>query len=792
MFTITASIRRSRRNMAEPSDIRPIGRDLVLLELATLLGRRRSITLTGPGGIGKTTIARVLTTAAADPERRTVFIDLAGVTRAGQLASRVAAALGLDEGPATDAAGAIDKALASARVLLVLDNLEEVDGAGPWVAARLAAAPEMQILGTSRVKLSYDGETVYPIAGLDQPNGPTGGDVEASAAGALFLERARSLVPEFDLDDVGWADLATLLARLDGLPLAIELAAARSRILGPGAMLRRIDSPGLLERAGEPPDRHRSLDGVLQWSLELLTPQQRELLEMLSSWTGEIELRVLERLAPRDGLLSDLDALVEAGLVVAALRMEPAFRVLETVRAALRRERPYESDAAVARWLTGALDAWAVSLGARTRSGEDVYASAAATVDELLERLATIDPATTQSLAVAAAPYRALAGAVRPALASVDRAVEAVDPGVRIRAILATSMLREILDGGGAGYAAADEALHLAAAAGEPALELAATHRAAESAANRTDPATQRLLRRALALASGEGSLRRADAIALRQRLADMGQDAMTSMRGLAELLPEAEAVGDPLLLASLLNDLAANETLVGRNESALLHARRAMALSAQAGSPLREAWTASIAAAAAARLHRVDEAASIITDAAEALDGGGASLRGFLLDGTLPLLGLLGAWRVAARLIGAQETHRRTTGQTNSPGEDVAWARDVASAQRLADPVAWHLEVEAGRSMTLAEVMAQVLESIRSRGSQPPSAPATLGLTKREVEVLALVGRGLSDGDIGRILYISPKTASVHVANIKAKLEVPTRLDAAMRARELGLVTQV
>ncbi|MEV0719657.1 LuxR C-terminal-related transcriptional regulator, partial [Asanoa sp. NPDC050611] len=223
--------------------------------LLAALGRPGLVTMLGPGGVGKTRLAAVL---AAGVPCRGAFADLVPV-RAGFVDQAVAAALGVTEGAGQPLREAILERLRGGRVLLVLDNCEHVvDAVAGFVDRVLAACPACTVLVTSRERLNVPGEQVVPIGPL-----PLAADAEA-----LFLDRARAVDPAFVADP---ADVALLCARLDGMPLAIELAAARSASLGVAGLLAGLDDAlRLLDGGRGGAERHRSLRAVLGWSDELL------------------------------------------------------------------------------------------------------------------------------------------------------------------------------------------------------------------------------------------------------------------------------------------------------------------------------------------------------------------------------------------------------------------------------------------------------------------------------------------------------------------------------------------
>jgi len=277
--------------------------------------------------------------------------------------------------------------------------------------------------------------------------------------------------------------------------------------------------------------------------------------------------------------------------------------------------------------------------------------------------------------------------------------------------------------------------------------------------------------------------------LTIRVRLADVGQDPADATARLSRLLPDVRADGDMNLLGSLLNDLAANEAMVGRDRQAFAHAVESAEIDEELGSPVHAAWTRSFAAAAAGRLGLMEEAESNLAIAAEVSLSAGPALQGLLLSQALPALTLLGHGRLAARAAGAQAEYMGVTGASLSPGERALLDRDLARARTVTNPQVWHEAFEAGRVARVDAVISEILAvatgaaEARRQGTRP-----AVSLTKRERQVLGLVGRGASDAAIAVELGISAKTASVHVANVKAKLGVETRVEAALRARDLGI----
>jgi predicted ATPase len=308
-----------------------IGRDAELSAVVAALrqGQARLVTLTGPGGSGKT---RLVLQAArhllAEFPGGAFFVDLVPVSDARRVLAAAAEALGLYEAAGRTLEDALFDWLRGRPALLVLDNLEHLEGAGAPIASLLAACPSLKILATSRAPLRLRAERelhVPPLAGV--------------AAVDLFLERARAVAPELEITGRARDAVAGICARLDGLPLAIELAAARIRVLPPEALLKRVDRRlALLTRgAADLPDRQRTLEATIAWSYDLLGADEQRLFAVLGAVPGRWTLEAVDAAwghGETTDVLDGLESLVEKNLVLppAPDDVVPRYGMLETLR----------------------------------------------------------------------------------------------------------------------------------------------------------------------------------------------------------------------------------------------------------------------------------------------------------------------------------------------------------------------------------------------------------------------------------------------------------------------------
>ncbi|PWW23997.1 putative ATPase [Geodermatophilus normandii] len=686
-----------------PAPAAPVfGRDDDVAEVAGLLrsGAARLVTLTGPGGVGKTTLALAVARAvAADFPDGVTVAELAPVREARLVLPTLARALGGRQlsGPVAEAVAA---RLGERRHLVVLDNAEHVLDAAPEVADLLARCPGLAVLATSRAPLRVRAERERPLGPLPLPAGSSAGAVAASPAAQVFLDRAAAAGRPDALTDATAADVAAICRRLDGLPLALELAAAHARYLPPAALLGRLDEALGSGRSRDLPERQRTMRAALDWSHDLLTAAEQELLRRLAVFAGGFSLDAARAVAG-GGVLAALGGLVEQSLVLPEEGPEARYRLLEPVRqyAAVRLAASGEAEVVAERATAAVLD---LAAGARTgltgpEQGawldrlERDHGNLAAALGRLVAAgraadVARVIEGTWLYWAVRGNTAEGLGWVTRAARtdpAPADPAPADPAPADAARLLLGTAALRYASGDVPGTRAAAADAARAAADAGAGdlhALALVLTGSAAvflgdlDAAAAELDEAQR------LAEEAGQ-PWARAHAVSARGQLllraGDLGGG--TAELAVAERL--ARELGSPFTLATVLNVQASLALLAGDEDTALARWSEAADLAAE----VRTTWT---------------------------------------LAYTLPGLAVVAARRglpdLAARLFAAGSATAEASSVAVAFPPDVELARDVLPEVRATlGETAFGRAWDAGRLVRPADVPALAGEIRRSRGSR-------------------------------------------------------------------------
>jgi predicted ATPase/DNA-binding CsgD family transcriptional regulator len=782
-----------------------IGREQEVNSLRDLVRREdvRLITLTGPGGVGKTRLAlRVAESIATEYPDGVWFVSLGPVRDPGLVASTIAQALGMREtGDRLIEAGII-AFLRDRRALLVIDNFEHVLEAAPLVSDLVSACPWITCVLTSRVVLLLSGEHEFPVLPLDVPVPSAGMAAERVAwtpAVRLFVARARAIQPSFEPTNDDISNIAAICRNVDGLPLAIELAAARIRHFAPASLLARLSG----DRGGSPlelltggprdvPSRQRSLRDTIAWSYDLLDPEEQVFFSRMSVFAGGFTMEAGEWMTGNRESENERAPEIAMSVPTADTNDRPALRT------------PHSTLDLIASLVDKSL------LRQREVADGETRFEMLETIREYgVELLAGEEETATRD--VHAAYMLMLAERAEPYLFGREQRKWLNDLEVE----------HANLDGALAWFdrreASQEESLRLARALfffwwyqGHLAEGRLWLDRALTSGTDQASPDWCWVAEFASVMASIAGDAEGAASLARRAKAAadacgDLAAAAMaTKSIGSALLLQGdtagaielgesgvalAQAGGNRVWLAHVLGDFGIVVAEAGDHARGANLIEEALAIERARGDRLMSA----------VRLSDLGVLAHMGGDEAMAFRNYAESVRDFWEAGSIwylasPLTGLaaIAASRepeAATRLIGAAEALRERGGQSGWPLER---ERDEHAVERLRATLgqeAFERERAIGRSMPLSEAVT-IAGELSTGLAQPAEASmsSAFGLSARELEVLQLLVTGHSDKDIAEMLSISPRTASKHVGNILAKLGVSTRGEASVYAVRAGL----
>ena len=782
-----------------------VGRATAVSAVAGLLDHYRLVTVTGPGGSGKTRLAGEVAEQVAGRFADGVWLaELAHVEDPALVAAVVAAALGIRDQPGVPAAEALARALARQQLLLVLDNCEHVIGAAASLCAGLlVGADDVRVLATSREPLRVVAEAPYRLGPLALPHPDDVGDVAGCEAVALFADRARRADTRFALDDQTGPLVARLVRRLDGMPLAIELAAARVEALGVAQLLDRLDDRFVLLTAGDrlATARQRSLAATVAWSYQLLDDQERRVFRALSVFPGPFTLDAAEAVAG-PGAGPAVLHLVDCSLL-SPPRAGPDGRsryvLLETLRAYGARllAEAGEQEAAAAALARYALRvAEEAAGGLQTTIGEAAAArrldAEDATVRQVLTWATGHDAAAALRLAVALAPWWSLrgravsqypllrdaAGRAAPggeqwctaqfwlgdmafdsadlagALGHFTAVIDAMRDRRPYRSVVYCLVGRSValLNLGRISEAAQDahRSLSLAQELGYPAGEVSALAMLGFAAVDAGDLDGAVQLARQARQIPGDipGWIARMRSDCVTVALTEAG-DLAAARRACMEGLGVARVAGAQGALVESLTRMAMLDLRAGRTQDATAQLREALQIAVRADMP------------------------PYVDNALECC--------GYLCAATGRHLEAVTAWAAA-------DAFFRRQGFAGAPAEVRRQQEQLRKARQALGPDRARAAEERGAAMSRATAAEYAL---MLTAPDPPAAGALSpgALSARERELVTLVAQGCTDAQIAAQLFISIRTVRSHLDRIRDKTGCRRRADLTRLALSAGLL---